>query len=77
MASDALLSVRDREEARSRAYVRAVAGFAGYVVSEADFDRDGVDLRIHAGGDFNPAIGLQLKATIGLGILNINWHKDF
>ena len=56
MSPDALLSVRDREEARSRAYVRAVAGFAGYVVSEADFDRDGVDLRIHAGGDFNPVV---------------------
>ena len=77
MSPDALLSVRDREEALSRAYVRAVAGFAGYVVSEADFDRDGIDLRIHAGGDFNPAIGLQLKATIGLDILNINWYRDF
>ena len=67
MASDALLSARDREEALSRAYVRAVAGFVGYVVSETDFDRDGIDRHIHAGGDFNPAIGLQLKATIGLG----------
>ena len=67
MATDALLTDNDREEALSRAYVRAVAGFVGYTVSEEDFDRDGIDLRVHAGGRLSPAIGLQLKATIGLG----------
>ena len=67
MAPDALLTDADREEALSRAYVRAVAGFAGYTVSEEDFDRDGIDLRIHAGGDLGPSIGLQLKATVNLG----------
>ncbi len=67
VAADALLTDADREEALSRAYVRAVAGFAGYTVSEEDFDRDGIDLRIHAGGDRSPSIGLQLKATAGLG----------
>ena len=67
MAPDALLSNNDREEALCRAYVHAVAGFAGYTVSEENFDRDGIDLRIHAGGELSPAIGLQLKATIRLG----------
>ena len=67
MVTDALLSDADREEALSRAYVRAVAGFAGYTISEEDFDRDGIDLRIHAGGDLGPSIGLQLKATVNLG----------
>ena len=67
MATDALLTDNDREEALSRAYVRAVAGFVGYTVSDEDFDRDGIDLRIHAGGRFSPSIALQLKATVGLG----------
>ena len=69
MATDALLTDADREEALSRAYVKAVAGFAGYTVSEEDFDRDGIDLRIHAGGDLSPSIGLQLKATVNSGLV--------
>lgn len=69
MVTDALLTDNDREEALSRAYVRAVAAFAGYTVSEEDFDRDGVDMRIHAGGELSPAIALQLKATTRLGAL--------
>ncbi len=70
MATDALLTDADREEALSRAYVRAVAGFAGYTVSEEDFDRDGIDMGVHAGGDLSPAIALQLKATTRLGALH-------
>lgn len=65
--SDALLSVPDREEALSRAYARAVAAGAGYTTADCDFDRDGVDLRIHAGGAMRPQLDLQLKATINLG----------
>lgn len=72
MATDALLTGTDREEALSRAYVKAVAGFAGYTISEEDFDRDGIDLRIHAGGVLSPSIGLQLKATVNLGSV----HSD-
>lgn len=72
MATDALLTDNDREEALSRAYIRAIAGFVGYTVSEEDFDRDGIDLRIHAGGRLSPAIALQLKATIRLGTV----HQD-
>ena len=67
MATDALLTDNDREEALSKAYVHAVAGYVGYTVSEEDFDRDGIDMRIHAGGQFSPSIALQLKATIRLG----------
>lgn len=64
--ADTLLTTQDREEALSRVYVRAVAAGAGYAIAECDFDRDGVDLRIHAGGDMRPALDLQLKATISL-----------
>lgn len=65
--SDALLTATDREEALSRAYVAAVAAGAGYVTAEQDFDRDGVDLQIRAGGSMRPSLDIQLKATINLG----------
>ena len=64
--TDALLTQTDREEALSRVYTRAVAAAAGYAISECDFDRDGIDLRIHAGGRLRPAVDLQLKATVNL-----------
>ena len=64
--TDALLRSTDEEEALSRVYVQAVAARAGYVTSNCDLDRDGVDLRIHAGGDMRPALDMQLKATINL-----------
>ncbi len=67
MTDDTLLADTDREETLSWAYVRAIAGFAGYSISEENYDRDGIDLRIHAGGYMNPAIGIQLKATTRLG----------
>ena len=38
------------------------AAGAGYVVAMMDFDRDGVDVEIKAGGAMRPSIGLQLKA---------------
>ena len=49
------------------AYAHAVAARAGYVTAVYDLDRDGIDLRIQAGGDMRPALELQLKATINLG----------
>ena len=64
--NDALLTSQDREEALSRVYARAVAAGAGYATGDCDFDRDGVDLRIHAGGAMRPAVDLQLKATTNL-----------
>jgi Domain of unknown function (DUF4365) len=65
--NDALMAVTDREEALSRAYVAAVAAGAGYVTAVMDFDRDGVDLQIRAGGSMRPSLDIQLKATINLG----------
>jgi hypothetical protein len=65
--ADALMAVTDREEALSRAYVAAVAAGAGYVTSVMDFDRDGVDIQIRAGGTMRPSLDIQLKATINLG----------
>ena len=63
---DTLLSKADKEEEFSRIYARAVAAGAGYVTSVPEYDRDGVDLQIRAGGHMRPAIDLQLKATINL-----------
>lgn len=64
---DTPLTVPDQKEALSRAYVRAVAARAGFATAEPDFDRDGVDMRIQAGGAMRPALELQLKATVTLG----------
>lgn len=74
--TDTLLGTEDRKEALSRVYARAVAAAAGYAVGECDFDRDGVDLRIHAGGEMRPALDLQLKATVKLTDL-VNRHRRF
>jgi hypothetical protein len=67
MTQDQLLAPTDREEALSRAYLQAVAAGAGYVVASLDFDRDGIDCEIKAGGQMRPSLGIQLKATIQLG----------
>ena len=64
---DCLLTSNDRQEALSSAYVYALAAGAGYVVGNTNFDRDGVDLEIKAGGGMRPSLGVQLKATINLG----------
>jgi uncharacterized protein DUF4365 len=65
--TDALMKSADREEALSRAYIAAVAAGAGYVTALMDFDRDGVDVQIRAGGSMRPSLDIQLKATINLG----------
>lgn len=65
--TDSLLTAPDREEALSRAYAYAVAAWTGYATSIPDPDRDGVDLRIQAGGAMRPALDFQLKATVNLG----------
>jgi len=65
--NDALLSASDQKEALSRVYVRAVAARAGYVTTDRDFDRDGVDLGIEAGGNMRPKLDVQMKATENLG----------
>ncbi|NKL37513.1 DUF4365 domain-containing protein [Rhizobium leguminosarum bv. viciae] len=63
---DSLLAATDIEEALSLAYVHAVAAAAGYVVALKNFDRDGIDVTIEAGGGFRPKIDAQVKATINL-----------
>lgn len=65
--SDAILASTDREEALSRAYVAAVAASAGYTLAVQDFDRDGVDVQVRAGGAMRPSLDVQLKATVQLG----------
>lgn len=65
--SDAILTSNDREEALSRAYVAAVAAYTGYTLAVQDFDRDGVDVQVRAGGAMRPSLDIQLKATIHLG----------
>ena len=72
---DTLLSAQDKEEALSRVYARAVAAAAGYLTAEPDFDRDCVDLRIHAGGEMRPALDLQLKATVNLRVSAEGDHR--
>lgn len=64
--TDALLTGSDLQEALSRVYAHAVAARAGYVTAVYEQDRDGVDLRIQAGGALRPALDLQLKATVNL-----------
>ena len=64
--TDSLLTSRDQEELLSIAYAHAVAAQAGFATAAYDKDRDGVDMRIQAGGAMRPAIELQLKATINL-----------
>ena len=64
--SDAILAPADQKEALSRAYVAAVAAGAGYTLAVQDFDRDGVDVQVRAGGAMRPSLDIQLKATVRL-----------
>lgn len=72
MTNDHLLTERDQEELLSIAYAHAVAAQAGYVTAAYERDRDGVDMRIQAGGEMRPALEFQLKATVNLGAV----HND-
>jgi hypothetical protein len=65
---DNLLTSTDQEEALSRVYVAAVAAGAGYLTSQPQPDRDGVDMQVCAGGAMRPCLDIQLKATINLGL---------
>lgn len=64
--TDQLLASTDIEDALAQAYISALAAKAGYVTAKRDFDRDGVDVTIEAGGHMRPKVDLQLKATINL-----------
>lgn len=63
---DSLLASTDIEEALSLAYVHAISASAGYVIALKNFDRDGIDVTIEAGGGFRPKVDAQVKATINL-----------
>ena len=65
--NDNILTSADRKEALSRVYVAAVAASAGYTLAKQDFDRDGVDVQIRAGGAMCPSLDIQLKASARLG----------
>jgi Domain of unknown function (DUF4365) len=67
-APDSVLASTGQEEAVSLAYVQALAAKAGYVTASMNFDMDGIDIEVKAGGAMRPAIGIQLKATINLGL---------
>ena len=67
MTADNLLTIQDQEELLSKAYAHAVAARASYTTALYDLDRNGIDMRIQAGGYMRPGIELQLKATINLG----------
>lgn len=73
--NDVLLTEADRKEALSRVYAHAVAARAGYITAVYDQDRDGVDLRIQAGGEMRPAIELQLKATVNLAATDDGYFR--
>ncbi len=50
-------------EVLSQVYVRTLAAKAGYLTSVPEPNWDSLDLRLQAGGDYRPALDLQLKAT--------------
>ena len=64
---DSILALTDKQDLFSEIYVSALAAEAGYTVSKANLDRDGVDLSIKAGAGMRPQIDCQLKATKNLG----------
>ena len=72
--SDSILASGDRKEGLSRAYVQAVAAAAGYTLAEQNFDRDGVDVQVRAGGAMRPSLDMQLKATVRLGQDGAHWR---
>ena len=73
--TDELLTTSARQEALSRAYAHAVAAQGGYATAVYAEDRDGVDLRIQAGGAMRPALELQLKATVNLARSNEGYFR--
>jgi hypothetical protein len=55
-----------RKEQLSRAYLRTVAGLAGFSLAVPELDIDSADIQVQASGDFHsssPCLDIQLKAT--------------
>ena len=66
--AEPLLTPPQIEEALSRSYLRALAGRAGFITAEYDFDMAGIDMQIRAGsGARSRVLDVQLKATVNLG----------
>ena len=72
-----LLTHQQQEENLSRAYVRAVAAMAGYVISVPENDSFGIDLTIRGPSNNDPVtshtLEVQLKATINLKSTGNEW----
>ena len=56
LPADSRLTVPDQEELLSKAYAHGVTARTGYVTAVYEKDRDGIDLRVQAGGDMRPAL---------------------
>lgn len=66
--AEPLLTQPQIEEALSRSYLRALAGRAGFITAEYDFDMAGIDMQVRAGsGARGRVLDVQLKATVNLG----------
>ena len=72
--TDSILASGDRKEGLSKAYLQSVASAAGYTLAEQNFDRDGVDVQVRAGGAMRPSLDIQLKATVRLAKVGANWR---
>lgn len=65
--ADPLLPQPLVEESLSRSYLRALAGRAGFITAEFDFDMAGIDMQVRAGlGARSRALDVQLKASVNL-----------
>lgn len=66
--AEPLLTPPQIEEALSRSYLRALAGRAGFITAEYDFDMAGIDMQVRAGpAGSDRVLNVQLKATVNLG----------
>ena len=66
--AEPLLTQPQIEEALSRSYLRALAGRAGFITAEYDFDMAGIDMQVRAGPAAEQRVlEVQLKATVNLG----------
>ncbi len=77
-----MLTRNDRQEALSKAYVRAVAAHAGLTVSEPENDY-GIDMSLRAitlrgnrRRDLGPQLDLQLKSTTRAGVGDTHLSYD-
>lgn len=58
-----LLTMNDRKEQLSQAYIAALAAGCGYAISIPNLDRDSVDIQVSSGSSRRASVQFQLKAT--------------